>query len=111
MVEEKRVAPRITFRTPLRYQVRGKPEFNDTVSENISSGGIGFINNNFIVPQTLVMLEIGILSRVLKSVGRISWASSMPHSEKYRLGVEFVELSAPEQNFLNDFVDMQTGRL
>ena len=92
MIEDKRSSPRVTFRTPLRYQVRGTPELKETISENISAGGIGFINSGFIVPQTLVMLEISVLSRVLRSVGRIAWASSVSHSEKYRLGVEFVEL-------------------
>ena len=111
LTEEKRVSPRITLRAPLRYQIRGTSEFSDTVMDNISVGGMGFTNNKFIVPQTLVMLELNILSRMLRPIGKISWASSVPHSERYRLGIEFLELDHTDKNYLSDFVDMQTGRL
>jgi len=111
LAEEKRVSPRITLRAPLRYQIRGTPEFSDTVIDNISVGGMGFTNNKFIVPQTLVMLEVNILSRMLRPVGKIAWAASVPHSERYRLGIEFLELGYSDKNYLRDYVDMQTGRL
>jgi len=111
LTEEKRVSPRITLRAPLRYQIRGTSEFSDTVMDNISVGGMGFTNNKFIVPQTLVMLELNILSRMLRPIGKISWTSSVPHSERYRLGIEFLELDHTDKNYLSDFVDMQTGRL
>ncbi len=110
-VEEKRGFPRITFRTPLRYQIRGTSEFSDTILENISVGGIGFVNNKFIIPQTLVMLEINILSHILRPIGKVAWASSLSHSDKYRLGIEFLELDCRDKNYLKDFIDMQTGRL
>lgn len=95
----------------MHYQIRGTPEFNNTVSDNISLGGIGFINDRFIAPKTLVMLEINVLSRVLRPVGKIAWASSLPRSNKYRIGTEFLELDPKERNYLTDYVDMQMGRL
>jgi len=109
--EEKRVSPRIPLRAPLRYQIRGTSEFSDTIIDNIGLGGIGLTNNKFIVPETLVMLELNILSRMLRPIGKIAWASSVPHSEKYRLGIEFLELDYSEKNYLKDYIDMQTGRL
>ena len=111
MLEDKRRFPRIRFSTPLRYQIRGSREYGDTITENISAGGIGFINNGFINPQTLVMLEINVLSRVLKSVARITWTLALPHSQRYHLGAEFMELPLPEQKYLQDFIDLQTGKL
>ena len=109
--EEKRRLPRIKLKTPLRYQIRGLPELNETVSDNVSLGGIGFINDRFIAPKTLVMLEINVLSRVLRPLGKIAWAASLPRSDNYRIGVEFLELDRGEKNYLTDYVDMQMGRL
>lgn len=109
--EEKRKFPRIKLYTPLHYQIRGIPEFYNTVSDDISLGGIGFMNNKFVAPQTPVTLEINLLSRVLRPTGRIAWSWPLAHSDRYRLGVEFVELDPGERNYLSDYIDMQRGKL
>ena len=69
------------------------------------------MNNKFITPQALIMLELNILSHVLRPVGKVAWASSLSHCDKYRLGIEFLELDPRDKNYLQDFIDMQTGRL
>lgn len=108
---EKRRFPRIHLRTPIRYQIRGQPEFDNTVSENISTGGIGFTTSKFIPPATALMLEINLLSRFLRPIGEIAWVSPLPHSDRNRVGIEFIELDATEKNFLNDYINMQTQTL
>lgn len=109
--EEKRQFPRIILKTPLRYQVRGRPEFNNCLSEDISVGGIGFAGDRFIAPLTNLMLEVNILSRILTPVGRVVWANSLPHSGRFRLGVEFLELNPLDKQYLADYLDMQLGKL
>lgn len=104
---EKRSLSRIKLHTSLRYQIRGRAEFNNTVSDDISLKGLGIINDRFISPQTYVMLEISILSRILKPMGKIAWAQPLPHSDRYRLGIEFLELDPQEKNYLQGFIDMQ----
>jgi len=106
-LEEKRRFPRIKFNSPLRFQIRGTPAFNNTVINDISSGGIGFTADNFIPPSTNLMLEINILSHVVKPIGRVAWSSPLPHCNRYRLGIEFVELDLRDRTFLNDYIDMQ----
>lgn len=110
-IEEKRNFPRLRSRIPLRYQIRGTPEFADTVSDDISTGGISFIDKKFVTPKALVMLEMNLLSRILKSAGRVAWASPLPHSDRYRLGIEFLELDPRERTYLSDFIDMQMGKI
>lgn len=109
--KEKRNFPRIKLRIPLRYQIRGKPEFYNTVSSDISLSGIGFTDDKFITPNTCAGLEINLLSRVLRMQGKIVRSSPVAHSDKYRLGVEFLEWDPPEKNYLKDFIDMQMGKL
>jgi len=109
--EEKRRSPRLTLRTPMRYQVRGVSSFDNALSDNIGKGGMAFISDRFIAPSTTVMLEINILSRILRPVGRIAWSSTIPRSNRNRLGIEFIELDPKENNFLRDYVDMQMGQL
>ena len=109
--EVNRRAPRVDLRAQMRYQVRGKPSESDNViSNNISSCGVAFNTNRFIAPQTALMLQIDVLSRVLHPIGRVAWCQPMPHSSRNRLGVEFLEFDPLEKNFLDDYVQMQTGR-
>jgi hypothetical protein len=108
--EESRRFPRIKLLGPLRYQVRGTSDFNNTLSGNISLQGIGFTHNEFIAPSTLVMLEIPIVSRVLRPIGKIIWSSPFSHSNRYRFGVEFQELNSNEKKFLSDFITMRLNQ-
>lgn len=109
--EEKRLTPRIKLSTPLRYQIRGEPEFNTTVSDDISVGGLSFYESKFIAPKTPLNLEINVLSRILRPMGRVAWSSPLPHSDRYRLGIEFLEFNLKEKDYLSDYIDMQTGQL
>jgi len=109
--EEKRCFPRIKLKTQLKYKVRGVPECNSAVSDDISLGGIGFINHCFVVPQTHVGLEINILSKIITPIGRIAWSHPLSHSDRYRVGIEFLEFDPREKNFLAEYIDMQRGRL
>lgn len=110
-LEEKRRFPRINLRTSVRYQVRGEPEFSNNLTDNISTGGVSLTNNMFIAPSTLLMLEINILSRILRPMGKVSWSQTVPHSDRNRLGIEFLELNYNEKDYLADYIDMQLGRL
>jgi hypothetical protein len=95
----------------MRYQVRGRPsESDNVVSNNISACGVAFNTNRFLAPQTALMLDIDILSRVLHPIGRVAWCQPLPHSDRNRLGVEFLELNPLEKNFLEDYIKMQTDR-
>ena len=103
---ESRRFPRVRLKTPLRVQPRGTQEFSRTVGENVSESGLCFINKTFIPPQTPVMLEIEILSRVLKPIGKVVWSSPFPRSNTYRLGTEFIEIDSAERKFLAEYVSM-----
>lgn len=105
--EEKRRFPRIKLRTPIHWRVRGLPESDNGICDNVSIGGASFICNRFVAPETSMMLEINVLSRILHPVAKVTWANPLPHSDRNTVGVEFVELDPREKNYLNDFITMQ----
>jgi len=105
--EEKRRFPRIKLKTPIRYQIRGESEFDYVLSDNIGVGGMSFVTNKFIASATPLMLEINVLSRILRPIGKIAWSTYLAHLHKNQLGIEFVELDPNEKNYLQDFVSMQ----
>ncbi|MEW6101788.1 MAG: PilZ domain-containing protein [Candidatus Omnitrophota bacterium] len=109
--EDKRRFPRITLKTSLGYQVRGKPNIINAVCDNLSCGGASFTNNDFIAPNTILALEINVPQRVIRPFGRIAWVNSLPHSNRYRMGIEFVEWDTLEKDFLSEFINMHTNKL
>ncbi len=109
--KKERQFPRIRFTAPVRVQVRGEGGFSRTVSNNISGSGLSFNNDRFIAPSTPVMLEIEVLSRIVRPIGRIVWSRPFQRSDKYRLGTEFIEFDAGEKKFLTDFVNMARDNL
>jgi len=88
--------------------VRGRAaEFANTISDNISTGGVAFNVHSYIAPQTPLMLEINVLSRILYPIGRVAWCEPVPHSDKNRLGVEFLEMDPLEKRYLTDYIILQ----
>ncbi len=110
-IQEKRRFPRIELKTPLHFQVRGTPDSINTVTDDISEGGLGFINNGFIAPQTSVALEISILSRILHPFGRIAWSQPIAHTDRYRVGIEFLEIDQKDKSFLSDFINLRNTQI
>jgi len=106
---EQRRFPRIRVNTPVRYNISGLPQSVNTVSSDISLGGICLSNDSFIAPHTEVGLEVNLLSRILRARGRVAWSFPLPHSDKYRWGVEFQEMPQQEKNYLKDYIDLQLG--
>jgi len=105
--KESRNYPRIDFRSKIHYQIRGKPDFDSALCGNISCGGLRFNNDKFIPISTPIMLEINVLNRVLRPIGRVVWSQSLAHSNSSQMGIEFVEFDALEKNYLKDFINMQ----
>ena len=105
--KENRSFPRLSFHSKIRYQFRGKPDFDSAISRDISCSGLRLTNEQFIPTSTLVMLEINVLNRILTPVGKVVWSMPLAHSNRNQTGIEFVEFNPIEQNYLKDFINMQ----
>jgi hypothetical protein len=109
--ENKRRFTRVNWRSALRCQVRGDPQFDHAICDNISANGLSFTTRKFIAPSTHVMLEFDILSKVLRPIGKIAWTQPLPHTDRNRLGVEFTEFDPLEKEYLSAFIDMRTQKV
>jgi hypothetical protein len=106
-IREKRLYSRIRLKTPLRFQLLGSTEITHTISENISLEGMGFISQSFIAPNALLSLELNIVSNFLNPIGEVRWTQNLPHSDRYRVGVEFSELKDEQKKILQDYIDLK----
>jgi Tfp pilus assembly protein PilZ len=106
-MEEKRRFPRVRLQSPLRYSILGRPETHTALANNVSLGGIGFTDGQYIPPSSTLQLEISLLASVLPVTGRVAWSAPLPHSDHYRLGVEFTNISEKDKVAIADYIDMQ----
>ncbi len=109
--QDKRRFPRINVEVPLRYQVRGRPEFSNTITDNLSISGLGFPTDKFIAPSVVLMLEINVLSRTLNLIGKVAWSAPLPHCNNYCTRIEFIELYPREKQYLQDYLSVQPGKI
>ncbi len=105
--KENRCFPRLPFHSKIRFQFRGKPDFDSGISKDISCGGIKLTNEQFIPPETLLMLEINILNRILHPVGKVAWSMPLAHSHRNQTGIEFIEFDSLEHKYLKEFINLQ----
>lgn len=108
--KETRRFPRINFSGPLRFQVRGMHDVFDTVCENISLSGIRFINNAFVPPATPVMLELNVLSHIVRPIARVVWSSPFHRQDRFHLGAEFLEWDPKDKKYFSDFISMKLNQ-
>ncbi|MDD5466057.1 MAG: PilZ domain-containing protein [Candidatus Omnitrophica bacterium] len=107
--KENRCFPRIGFHSKIQYQLRGKPDFSSALTNDISCGGLRFTGDRFVPRSTAVMLEINVLNRVLRPIGKVAWSRPLAHSNRNQTGIEFVEFDLLERRYLKDFINMQLG--
>lgn len=109
--EEHRKFPRVDYKVPVRYQLRGTRVHSTTLTDNISEGGIRFTNYGFIAPNTYLNLEMGVLMRFFNSIGKVAWAQQVPHTNQYHIGIAFEELEYNTKVYLSDFIQLHSGNL
>ena len=107
-IENRRLFPRVDVHVPVRCLQRGTGTDTSTcVLNDISAGGLSFVNQQYLAPETVLNLEVNLLSRVIYTAGKVAWVSSMPHSYRYNVGIEFVEMDPVQKRFISDYVGMR----
>ncbi len=106
-VAEKRRFPRLPMRIPLSCTVRGEGACCKTLTSDVSAGGISFVHDRFIPPDTTLMIELTVLNKALTPIGKVVSATPLPYSNRFRHGVEFVAIESEQKNCIRDFVEFR----
>lgn len=90
--EERRLAKRITFKEPVRYELLDPGHFAGTVAYDISESGLRLRLPEFLPLGTEVVLNIALRpGQNVDCRGRIVWVSQIPYSDQYQAGVTFAD--------------------
>jgi len=107
MHDEQRRHPRVLCVLPVRIIVRGRYQLLETLTKNISLGGLKCLTPAEKPVGTPVSIEIGLGMRQepLFSQGRIMWMERVPYSEQFYIGVEFDQLSPRNSTLLSVYLE------
>jgi len=87
---------------PCKITLQGGARVLDTVTQNISAGGLRVIVNEEIKELTVVGLELALVEEPLQCKGRVVWA--LESRGTYDVGIEFYDISDKDRWFLDEFV-------
>ena len=67
---------------------------------------VGINADRFFPPGINLNLELNILSRIINPVGRVVWSQPFTRSDRYQMGIEFVEINPQDRGYLADYINM-----
>ena len=107
MSDERRSSQRFRAYLPVRLHRAHTPHIVETLTKDISLGGIRCISEAIFPVATEVSLEIVLStgSELLDLRGRTAWFRIVPHSEQFDVGIEFSDITPQNQRRLSAYLE------
>lgn len=111
MVERRRFV-RIPEDLPISYEVYPIIKTEKFLTRNISQGGICFFVHKFIPKDSTLKIKLTLskISFYFEAIARLAWIKKVPHSERYEIGVEFINISKEAAKHLIAYITDIVGR-
>ena len=109
MLNERRASSRVRAYRPVRLQLPRSPHVLETLTKDLSIGGVCCISPTPFPVSTELNLEL-VLSTgegPITARGRATWFRSLPHSEQFDIGISFLEMPEIDKRRLSVYL----GRL
>lgn len=106
-MKDRRKYVRIPESSQISYEVISTAKVSDFVTKDISQGGIRFLVNEFIPHNTFLKIRVT-LERIhfcFEALVKLVWINEDPRSERFEVGVEFVNISEEAQQHLIDYIN------
>ncbi len=110
---ERRGCQRAILKDAVRFRPRSSEDTTGALSCDISENGVKVSCGKFIALNTELVLEINLgAGCIVDFVGRVVWVSKMPFSERYQMGIQFIEEGSVQSpvDKIRSFVQSVGGR-
>ncbi|MCP4649165.1 MAG: PilZ domain-containing protein [PVC group bacterium] len=106
---EKRRFPRVNHECPVQLKTMrgtGSNLMKNSFSKNVSQSGMELVSFDFYPVNDRVQVQVfsSSYASMMQAVGRIVWVQQLPNQEKYRIGIELVEVSRSAYRKLTSLV-------
>lgn len=107
MNQERRHTPRLRTYLPVRVSPPIANHASETLTRDVSLGGVRFISPIAIPVLSECRLELTLAEgrEPLVARGRIVWFQQLPHSDQFEIGASFIELSPQNQRRLSTYLE------
>lgn len=107
-ISERRRFQRIDSHLPVRYRnLKTTTVPSDSLTNDISEGGIRFNTGEFISLACRLVVEITIptVQRPIKAISKVAWIRKTSSGDEYELGNQFLEISKEDRALITDYVN------
>ena len=113
-MDERRQFTRINSQLVVNYRVIGeRAGSTSSVTRDVSDGGICFLTDAWIAPETMLQIEVHIPRRqpAVRFIAEVVWSGALlmeqanQSSHRFQTGVRFVEISQEDQQLLLQHCD------
>ena len=112
-VEDQRRYKRVESVLPVQFKNLRKTAdaASDTVSHNLSEGGVCFMTKEFISLACRLVVEINLptLPKPIKAISKIAWIRKIPTNNQYMLGNQFLEMTKEDKAHVMNFINNSTA--
>jgi len=104
--EDKRTCERKRVYASVRYQLKSSQNFGSTLSCDISEGGLRLNFDKFVPNDTEFLLHMNLptMPKIVNALGRVVWSNRIPHSDRYQLGLKFVEIDDKQKEDVSGYL-------
>jgi c-di-GMP-binding flagellar brake protein YcgR len=82
----------------------------NSITRDISQHGIGLLVQKFVPKDTNLIMELSLSPKKepVLAVGQVKWIRKVGYGDRYRLGMQFTDLSPGAKNRLSDYLKERT---
>lgn len=105
-MRERRRYVRIPERSQISYKVIAKTKIETYLTKDIGQGGLRFFINDPVPKDSLLEIELtqkGIPFS-FRAIVKAKWIRKEPHSDRYEVGVEFINIPKQATEHLRDYI-------
>jgi len=103
---------RMRYPIPIRFGGE-RNRFQDSLMKDIGGGGVRLLSREFMPVDSKVKIEFFLTpaSEALTAVGRVVWVTKVPYSSQHEVGIQFLDISEPNQNRIQRFVEQNASKV
>lgn len=98
--EERRRFRRLKTSLPVEYRFFDSDRFRQSVTCDISEGGVSFLMDGPAPTGAHLFFYVRLRHKPqpLYGIAKIAWSAPVPYSQKYKVGLEFIETGSISKN-------------
>lgn len=110
-MQERRRYIRIPEGSQISYEVVPNQKTRSYVTKDISQGGIRFFVHEFISKNSILRIKLTLRDKTVcfEAMVKLVWIREVPLSERYEIGVEFINLPGKAAEYLIGYIESSLG--